>query len=262
MPDDKYKEVLIVLVACIALFIILASIILLFLFLYMRRKYLQRKQVADMELQFKETTLRAQLEIQEQTFQAISQEIHDNVGQLLSLAKVQVNIMAEKRAVDEDLIHDIRNNIGQAMTDLRDLSHSMNSDRIRSGLIHNILRQEAERINRSGVLRAGVSVEGEAKDLEAQKKLILFRIIQESIQNCIKHAKASAIDVRFSYHTEKLLVSIHDDGKGFDPADALISGHGQGLENIRTRIRLAGGVHYIQSLPGKGTHITLTIPYE
>jgi two-component system NarL family sensor kinase len=262
MPDNQYKEVLIVLVACIVLFLILAAIILLFLYQYQRRRFQQQQQLADMRQQFKEQTLKAQLEIQEQTFLAISQEIHDNVGQVLSLAKVQTNIINETERIDKKMLEAIKENIGKAMTDLRDLSKSLNSDRIRSCSIHETLMQEAERINRTGIIRAEVVVEGEIREITPEKKLILFRILQESIQNCIKHAEASRISVLFHYLAEGINVSVRDNGKGFATDDALKNASGQGLENIRTRVRLTGGACSIDSFLQEGTHINLTIPYE
>lgn len=262
MPDNQYNEVLIVLVACLALFLILAAIILLFLYLYQRRRLVQRQELTDLQQQFTEQSLKAQLEIQEQTFHAISQEIHDNVGQLLSLAKVQINIIDEGKSLDAEMLQSIRDNIGKAMTDLRDLSRSLNSERIRDSSIHETLLQEAERINRTGVIIAEVIIEGDAHEMQPQKKLILFRILQESIQNCIKHAEASRITILCKYQADRINVAIHDDGKGFDPEAALEKGSGQGLGNIRTRIRLTGGNHTIYSRPKEGTHINLTIPYE
>jgi two-component system NarL family sensor kinase len=259
MPDNQYNEVLTVLVACLILFLVLAAIILVFLFLYQRRRFVQRQQISDLQQQFNEQSLKAQVEIQEQTFLAISQEIHDNVGQVLSLAKVQANIIKESQRLDENLLDGVRENIGKAMTDLRDLSRSLNNERIRASAIHEILIQEVERINRTGVIRASVDVEGEVRDPGPQKKLILFRVLQESIQNCLKHAQATSINILFHYAAEGINVSIRDNGKGFDPA---ATNHGQGLENIRTRIRLAGGTNTITSLPREGTQISLTVPYE
>jgi len=262
MVDSKFNEVLIVLIACITLFLILAAIILYFLFMYQRRRFQQQRQMAEMQLQFREQSLKAQLEIQEQTFHAISQEIHDNVGQVLSLAKVQINIMNESERMDKAMLEDVRDNIGKAMTDLRDLARSLSSERIRSCSIHETLMQEADRINKTGVIRAEVTVEGEVREIGAQKKLILFRIIQESIQNCIKHAEAEAVFIFIHYRADGVYVSIRDNGKGFDPAVALQNGNGMGLGNIRTRVLLTGGTHTINSVVHEGTHITLTIPYE
>ncbi|HMI63946.1 MAG TPA: histidine kinase, partial [Puia sp.] len=193
MPDNQYKEILIVLIACTVLFLVLAAIILLFLYLYQRRRYEQQRQLTDLQQQFREQSLKAQLEIQEQTFLAISQEIHDNVGQVLSLAKVQVNILHETGQLDKELLEATRDNIGKAMADLRDLSGSLNSDRIRYSPIHETLMREADGINRTGTILAEVQIEGEAREMEPQKKLILCRILQESIQNCLKHSGASRI---------------------------------------------------------------------
>lgn len=262
MPDNQYKEVLIVLIVCITLFLILAAIILAFLFLYQRRKRLQQEEMGELRQQLREQSLKAQLEIQEQTFQAISQEIHDNVGQVLSLAKVQINIMNESERMDRAMLQDARENIGNALADLRDLARSLSSERIRSCSIHETLLVEAARINKTGIIHAEVAVEGKVRELDAQKKLILFRIIQESIQNCIKHAAASIICISFHYQSEGVHVSIRDNGKGFDPDIVLQHGGGLGLGNIRTRVHLTGGTYSINSALQEGTHITLMIPYE
>jgi two-component system, NarL family, sensor kinase len=260
MPDSQYKEVLIVLIACMVLFLTLAAIILLFLYLYQRRRYLQRQQLVLLQQQYTEQTLQAQLEIQEQTFIAIGQEIHDNVGQVLSLVKVQVNIIHETERIDMQLLQAMRDNISNAMTDLRDLSRSLNSERIRSSDIHEVAQQEAERINRTGIMRAEVAVEGTVKEMQPEKKLILFRIIQESLQNCIKHAEASRVSICCRYLEDEIQITILDNGKGFDPE--AVSGNGQGLGNIHARVRLTGGTHRIQSRVNEGTLINITIPYE
>jgi two-component system NarL family sensor kinase len=262
MQDTQYNEVLIVLIACIALFLVLAAIILLFLFLYQRRKFVQKQQVAELELQFREQSLKAQLEIQEQTFLAISQEIHDNVGQILSLAKVQINVMDESEHMDRKMLGDIRENIGKAMSDLRDLARSLSSDRIQSRSLQETLAQEVDRINKTCLIRAEIAVEGNAREIEPRKKLILFRTIQESIQNCIRHAEATSILIRLCYQADCIEVYVRDNGKGFDTEAVLQRGSGLGLDNIRTRMQLAGGRSVVESTLLLGTNVHLTIPYE
>ncbi len=262
MPDSQYNEVLIVLIACIALFLVLAAIVLLFLFLHQRRRFAQQKHVAELELQFREQSLKAQLEIQEQTFLAISQEIHDNVGQILSLAKVQINVMDAGDHLDKGLLRDIRDNIGDAMADLRDLARSLSSDRIQSHSLEQTLAQEVGRINKTGLIRAEVIVTGEARDIEPRKKLILFRTIQESLQNCIRHAEATSISILLDYHHQDVGVCIRDNGKGFDTEAVMQRSGGLGLSNIRTRMRLAGGSSMVESVLRQGTQVHLSIPYE
>jgi two-component system NarL family sensor kinase len=261
MQDNQYKEVLIVVIACITLFLILAAIILRFLFMYQRRRLLQKRELDELRRELTEQSLKSQVEIQEQTLYAIGQEIHDNVGQVLSLAKVQVNIMAEKNSMDRSLLADIRENIGKAMADLRDLARSLSSERIGSGVLPDLLAQEIGRINKSGIIRAEIEVEGDVRELDARRKLIVFRIVQETIQNCLKHAQATTIIIRCAYHRDELEVSVRDNGRGFDPEVALENG-GMGLGNIRTRVLLIGGSCRVESRPLQGTNVFVKLPYE
>jgi two-component system NarL family sensor kinase len=105
-------------------------------------------------------------------------------------------------------------------------------------------------------------VEGSPREIEPGKKLILFRTIQESIQNCIRHAEASKISILLCFESDRIQVSIRDNGKGFDIDAVLQRGSGLGLDNIRTRMQLTGGSSVVESIVQHGTNIHLTIPYE
>ncbi len=219
--------------------------------------------MTEVRRQFTEQSLRAQLEIQEQTFRAISEEIHDNVGQLLQpTARVQINIIDESGRLDKSVLHAARENIGNALMELRDLSKSLHSDRLQNLSIHEALSQEAERLNRTGAVQTEIFVEGTVRELEPQKKLILYRILQESIQNCLKHAEATKLEILFTYQSGGISIRISDNGRGFDPVTVIERQEGQGLGNIRNRVRLTGGQCEITSAPMSGTLISLTIPYE
>jgi hypothetical protein len=262
MPDTQYKEVLISVLASMVLFLVLATIILAFLFKYNQRRRFQQLQVLELKQQFQEQSLKSQIEIQEHTFQAISQEIHDNVGQILSLAKIQVNIIRESPDHDPDILDALKDNIGKALSDLRDLSRSLNSENLQNSSIHEVLQEEADRINRTGLIQTTVVIEGLFREMNHQKKLIVFRIVQESIQNCLKHANATQIGIFCQYHPQEMVIRIHDNGIGFDTAASCATSHGQGLANIHRRVNLTGGNHTIHSVLQKGTQVTLTIPYE
>jgi len=244
-----------------ALFLVLVAIILFFFFLYRRRRTLQAREVQQLHQQFREQSLKAQLEIQEQTFQALSQEIHDNVGQILSLARIQVNIMTETKRMDEDLLQGMKDNIGKALADLRDLAGSMNGERIRQWPIHKLLELELERIHRSGIMHGTLLTSGNPKDIDPSKKLIVFRILQEAIQNCIKHSEASEMIISIAYEEPHVCFEVRDNGTGFDTDTALQNATGLGLGNMQMRIRLTGGSCKIKSQLGQGTNITITTPY-
>lgn len=227
---------------------------------YFRKLYKMRDERLQLEAQIAEEVNNARNEIQQLTLNNISQEIHDNVGQLLSLAKMQLNLIAESPEKNPQLIDETKDNISKAMSDLRDLAKGMSSDRIRVLGLYDSVTQEAERISRAGSLSVEVSSEGERKEPDHQKQLVIFRVIQECFQNIIKHAQAAHVKVAFTYMPSACDISIQDDGKGFEFNSQRTSTSGLGLMNIFNRVNLVGGVAKVNTAPGKGTQILLHIP--
>jgi signal transduction histidine kinase len=179
----------------------------------------------------------------------------------LSLAKVQLNIIDQKETLDRAVLTDAKESVSKAITDLRDIAKSLNSDLIGQTDLHEILEQELHRINRSGIISTHTKLEGEVKSLVQQKKLIIYRMIQECLQNIIKHSKATRMDLSFRYEKEKLKITIADNGQGFDKSLVKYRG-GLGLNNISNRAKLIGGSATIDSTPGEGTTITIISPYD
>jgi len=105
-----------------------------------------------------------------------------------------------------------------------------------------------------------MQIEGEEENIEVQKKLIVFRIIQEALQNVLKHSKASKISIRFIYQKDHLVIKIADNGKGFDDS-TLTTKNGLGVQNIFNRAALIGGNAQITSEINLGTNVTVTSPY-
>jgi len=200
-----------------------------------------------------------QQKIQEQTLNHVSQEIHDNVGQMLSLVKIQLNLAAQKNNTPNELIAEAQENIGRAMMDLRDLAKGMSSERIRVlGLVGSV-EQEAERIRRTGSCLISIECKGAVVQLEHQKETILFRVIQECLQYTLKQSRATEILLSFNYIDQYLHINIKDNGKGFlvSRENNLI---GKGLLNIHHRIQLMNGKIIIQSEPGIGTNLHIEVP--
>lgn len=200
-----------------------------------------------------------QQKVQEQTLNHVSQEIHDNVGQLLSLVRMQLNQVAAIEGKENQLIADAQENISRAMGDLRDMARGMSSDRIKLlGLMASV-EQEAQRIQRSGSCEVNFKSTGTIQAIDYQKEIILFRVIQESLQNIFKHAGASRIDIFFQYQPDHLRIEVKDNGNGFVPDKERRSG-GLGLMNMQHRVQLAGGELTLESREGMGTTITICIP--
>jgi signal transduction histidine kinase len=216
-----------------------------------------------MKLSFEQTLLQTQLEIQEQTLKTISQEIHDNIGQVLSLAKLNLNTMEiDKKEELQEKITDSKKLVSKAIQDLRDLSKSMNTDNIEAiGLIRAV-EYELEMMRKTGY-KTELNVNGTTIRLEPQKELILFRIIQEILNNIIKHAEASNVAVDFVYDSSEIKISVKDNGKGFDLAPLNESGNnafGLGIRNMYNRARLIHAEFAMSSTTNEGTTVTMTVP--
>lgn len=257
---DKFsQEIIFIIGVTISLVVISIGIISLFIVYKNRqRKFIQEKQM--LEIAFNQQLLQSQLEMQEQTFNTISREIHDNVGQILSLAKVQLNILDQSEIFDKALLIDAKESVSKAMTDLRDIAKSLNSDRIQLSSLPEITAHELQRINRSGLMLTTIHIEGQEQNIQEQEKLIIFRIIQEALQNILKHSKAKNIDVLFWFQTDSLTIEIKDNGIGFSK-NLLSKKDGLGLQNIINRAALIGGNADIKSIINEGTIITITSPY-
>ena len=202
-----------------------------------------------------------QQKIQEQTLNHVSQEIHDNVGQMLSLVRIQLNLAAQQENKENKIISDAQENIGRAMMDLRDLAKGMSSDRIKLLGLYASVEQEVERIRRAGICEVQMNCEGVKRSMDHQREIILFRVLQECLQNVMKHSEAKNLDINFTYTDNVLSIQIKDDGKGFLIQLAKGS-YGLGLMNINNRIQLMNGQITVESSPGTGTVIFIQLPIE
>ncbi|KIA90285.1 hypothetical protein OC25_24855 [Pedobacter kyungheensis] len=261
MQNDQDREILFVIIPSIIIFFALSSAIVFFMLYFQKRKFQYVKEKNEREKQFAEQLLQSRLEMQEQTFDSISQEIHDNVGQLLSLARLQLSIAEQSEMNDKGLLADIKGNIGNALTDLRDIAKSLSTSRIQQLTLIQAVEQELQRIGRSGTINCSVEVSGNEQAIAEQKKIITFRIVQESLQNILKHAAATNIAVGFEFLNEQLNISIADDGMGFSTDENIKAESGLGLQNIIKRSELIMGKATISSTINLGTKIILTIPY-
>lgn len=202
----------------------------------------------------------SRMEIHESTLTEISREIHDNINLSLTLAKLQLNTITWDNPEQSKLtVGSCADLIGKTIDELSNLSRSLNADIIASQGLLNALEAEVERINRSAKINIIMHVFGETKFLESQKELILFRIIQEALQNIIKHACAGAVQFHLYFQDKELLIHIADDGIGYNGQQA--KQKGSGITNMQVRVAALNGSFGIEGMQHKGTTITIKIPY-
>lgn len=259
MPKQQ-EDILITIVVASVFFVLIGSFLLLIVFVFLRRQRKNKEEKEEMKNRFEQTLLKTQLEIQEQAFTYISQEIHDNIGQILSLARLNLNtfgpvVTEEKIAQTDDLL-------GKAIKDLRDLSHNLQNNRIHDIGIIESTRQLLASIEKTGRFRTSFQAEDNFHILDPNTDIILFRIIQEIINNILKHAEADQISVRI-IHEKKgtpegiTSIEISDNGIGFDLGLLQQERSGIGLKNIINRAKMIHTSVDVKSMPGKGTTITL-----
>lgn len=209
----------------------------------------------DMRNKFEQTLLNTQLEIQEHTFNYISQEIHDNIGQILSLVRINLNVISEKNpdihfANTDELL-------GKAIRDLRNLSHNLNSSRLKEMGIVESLRSLLQQLDKTEKFTTEFhSPENALSFMNNDHCLILYRMVQEVLHNIIKHALATHIIIEIAAKgTKSYAVTITDNGKGFDTKTLENNITGIGLQNIFARAKLINAQVKINSSEGKGTTI-------
>ena len=210
-----------------------------------------------MRNRFEQTLLKTQLEIQEQAFAYISQEIHDNIGQVLSLVRLNLNTF--DGIVTEEKLEQTDDLLGKAIKDLRDLSHNLQNNRIHDiGIIESI-RQLLLSLEKTGRYKTSLNTSDHFHILDPNTDIILYRMIQEIINNIIKHASAGIIDIAISSDPDMTNIRISDNGIGFDPALLKQDRPGIGLHNIANRAKMINATVDVKSAPGNGTIITLNI---
>jgi two-component system NarL family sensor kinase len=261
MSKQEY-EIVTGIVVTIVVFLLAGFFIMVLVAYINRRKKKHMEEKQTMQLNFEQELLRTQLVIQEQTLKNISEEIHDNIGQILSLAKLQLATMdASPNAVLQSKIQDSKLLVAKAIQDLRDLSHSLNTDFVKEMGFARAVESELDMLKKSELYETSFSIIGKISKMDRQKELILFRIVQELLSNIMKHAKARKIEMTIDYQPDHLLLTISDDGEGFDSSKP--SGNdksGLGIRNMHNRARIIGAEFAISSNFGKGTTASIVLP--
>lgn len=258
------REITYLVVFTLVIFSILVAFVISMLVNYYRKNRAYNNALVEMRHKMEQEVLKAQLEIQEQTLKNISQEIHDNIGQALTLAKLNLNTM---QVTDEELKDKISNSkqlVGKAISDLRSLSHSLDTDYIKEMGLVRAIEYELEMIRKSGTMGAILEINGNPVRLDKHKELILFRIVQESLNNIIKHSGAGKILIQLTYTVRQLALSITDDGLGMDlsPLNENNNSFGLGIKNMHSRATLIGADFNMQSKLQEGTTLKILLPLE
>ncbi len=250
------REVLFAIVFVTVVLLLLLGFLFFVLILYRRKR---KKIIAERELAasiFTNQLLTSQIEVQENTFQQISGELHDNIGQLLSSALMLVGITQRQMQAVPDSLQSAADTLAKAIQELRSLSKVLDKDWLKQFNIIDNIQNEVDRVNAGGFLKASFISPGEPAML-SEHKIILFRIIQEAMQNAIKHARPQNLAIKLFFADDTFTAQIIDDGIGISIDDG---NTGSGMQNMKHRTELLSGALDVHLRKEGGTAITVTIP--
>ncbi|WP_335729182.1 sensor histidine kinase [Psychroserpens sp.] len=240
--------------------LLLSVMVILFFVTFQKRKNKLLLDQVKQQQEFDEEISRSQTEIQEQTLKHIGWELHDNVGQLLAYASMQLNMLGAK--VPEDLkskVTETTQIVKESLKEVRSLSKSLNNDVILNIGFEASITNELKRLKRMKFASAELQIKGEKRELKDKKhEIIIFRILQEFFSNAVKYSEANHLNVILDYKPEHLIITASDDGVGFDVASAE---KGSGLINMKSRAELINANFNLKSQPNEGVELVINYPF-
>ena len=227
--------------------------VILLVYFFNRRKNRLIVEKEELKHELERELITSQIEIREEILRNISWELHDNIGQLLTLAKIQL----QNSNGDNTKINDSTEILGKALEEVRALSKSINPEGLKELNLKEAIKLEIDRLNRMKYISAKMKIKGSPFEIDTQAEVILFRMIQEFFSNTLKHSKATELTVEMAYHLNELSVIATDNGIGFNTEQRI---GGIGLKNMQKRAELIGAILQLNSVKDRGT--VLSVNYK
>ena len=247
------------LVYMITVLVIVTILVIVFFVIFLKRKNKLLLDKIKQQQAFEEEITQAQTETQEQTLKNIGWELHDNVGQLLSFASMQLSILKMQVADDvKDKFKDTTDALRESLSEVRALSKTLNNEVVLNIGFEKSITNELNRLKKMKFTSAELKIIGEKVAFSNRKhEIIIFRILQEFLSNSVKYSEAKNLNITLDYKPNKLLITAKDDGVGFQLSDIE---KGSGLINMKSRAVLINAELDIDSKPNEGVVLTLKYP--
>lgn len=235
-----------------------------FTFIFYRHKAIKDKVIAQqriiqLEEEKKLLAARSIVNGQEDERKRIAKELHDGLGVLLSTAKMQFSAIKDKSPENKPLIEKATKLLEQATGDVRRISHNMMPGLLTKFGFYEAVEDLFDQINDAEGPAAEIQIEGETTRLPENIEIMLYRVVQEMVNNTLKHADAHKVSLTIKVLQDQLNIQFSDDGKGFDVSEKLES-KTIGLTNILSRVKFLNGTANVESKPGEGCTYFIQIP--
>ena len=226
-----------------------------------KRHNAQRREIEESQNNLRRLSQRL-VQVQEGERKVLSRELHDEVGQMMTALGIELGNLGSLREGDSAAFHehmeDAKRLNAETMRVIRDLAMGLRPSMLDDLGLEAALEWQGREFSRRTGVPANVEVNGELDDLSDAQRTCIYRVVQEALTNCARHANASNVFVSISAEKDGVVVMIRDDGDGFRPASG--SSRGLGLIGIRERVQALDGSVDISSKPKAGTTVRVQIP--
>ena len=228
-------------------------------FNHRKNKVITLQKIRQLEEEKKHLAARFLLEGEEKERKRVAMELHDNLGVLLSATKMSFSEIRDKSPDNAKLITKATKFLEQASSDVRKISHNLMPGLLTKLGLYEALEELFENLNDQHSMDALMEVVGPKSRLDENMEIMIYRMVQEIVNNTLKHAEAKSVDMVMIVDENEINITYADDGKGFN-LDETLKKKTLGLQSIRSRVKFLNGLFSIKSEPGEGTVYRICIP--
>jgi signal transduction histidine kinase len=242
--------------------------LIIFIILHQKRVKRFNEKIQDMEKAQQRLLLNASIKLQEEERQRLAADLHDDAGPLLATARLYLNenLVNQDKATQLQSIFQARQIIDDTIQLVRNISHSLMPPTLKNFGLESAINDLFQKISGSGTINASSRFHEYKDRLKEEKELIIFRVVQELINNILKHSNSSFIHLTQNVHAGKFYLRIHHDGRGLVQADfekLNKSNVGLGLKNITSRLRVVdGNINFEKDISQTYYKVTIELPKD
>ncbi|MGI9544256.1 MAG: sensor histidine kinase [Cyclobacteriaceae bacterium] len=246
--------------------LLLAAAVVLFVFIYQKKLIKHQLNLQRIQAEYQRELLKATIHGQEKERKRIAQDLHDEVGAMLSAIRLSVSQIERNHQPQQQfkaMTRETKSLIDETIDNVRRISKDLLPVTLENfGLIH-ALEELANKLNASTAIFTSFDCDGESIPLERRDELAIYRVVQELCNNIIKHAGATKIDIKLRLTNQELRLLVIDNGSGFSLDDiSKVNGNtGIGLKSIESRLNMLGGKITYRGKPAEGTTVSIELPY-
>jgi signal transduction histidine kinase len=248
--------------------LILVVGLVIFIVFHQRRVTRYQMQLQRLEQEQQKVLINASVRLQEEERQRIAADLHDDAGPLLATARLYLNenLVNQDKATQLQSIYQARQILDDTIQLVRNISHSLMPPTLKNFGLESAVNDLVQKISGSGSINASSRFHEYKDRLKPEKELLVFRVIQELINNILKHSNSSFIHITQNMHGDRFVLRIHHDGRGIVQADfdkLNKSNIGLGLKNISSRLRVAHGKIFFEKDPSQTYYkVTVDVPKD